>query len=143
MLHKPEPTAAQPCIAMDIQLLMERAYRSKQALDVPGQRHGVVQACNNAIDDLSVSLAFVPSYTPEGALATACALYGNLDFDEDKLDVFERERLRRAELMTMQLIGFIERKFGLDRLDMGLDYFCPDWAEAAHLPWTIEQGAAA
>lgn len=145
MLHKPNPI--QPCIAMDIQLLIESAYRAVQANDLPGKgtwlNNDAADSGREALGALADSLAYIPSYSGEGALATACALYGALGINTEKLPHEAQADVQRAKLMTLQLINFLERKFGLDRVEMGLDYFCSDWAEAAHLPWAVEQAGAA
>lgn len=145
MLHKTDTTHAQPCVALDVQLLMESAYRAVQQNDLGGQttwrQDAAAESGRQALNDLADSLAYIPSYTGEGALATACALYGAIGICTDDLPDEAQADIRRARLMTLQLINFIERKFGLDRVNMGLDYFCSDWAEAAHLPWSVVSAA--
>lgn len=79
---------------------------------------------------LGAAMAFVPPSTPEEALAAACLLYEDGQMASGGNEDAPRRILQRA----LGLAAWIETRFGLDRADYGLDWFCDHMLAQRHLP---------
>jgi hypothetical protein len=79
---------------------------------------------------LGAAMAFVPPSTPEEALAAACLLFDDGQMASGGNEDAPRRILQRA----LGLAAWIETRFGLDRADYGLDWFCDHMLAQRHLP---------